>query len=129
ELLFALLEVFVEVGLELGGEAIFDVLGRAILGAFGPSESRHPVLAFIGYFLLGCSAGGFSVILFRHPLVRPSRFHGLSIVVSPLATGLIMSLVGAALRRRNITVTRIESFAYGFAFALGMAVVRFHFVG
>src|SRR5215813_12330509 len=114
-----LLEFLVEVGIEVGGEAILDLLFRAILQTFGVEEPRRPVLAFVGYFVLGCSAGGFSVIAFRHPIVRPSRFHGISLLISPIATGLVMSAVGALLRRRNLRVTRIESFAYGFAFALG----------
>ena len=36
-----------------------------------------------------------------------------------------MSQVGRALRRRNRATISIETFSYGFVFALGMAVVRF----
>jgi hypothetical protein len=38
-----------------------------------------------------------------------------------------MSLTGFLLRQRGKTVVQIESFSYGFAFAFGMALVRFLF--
>ena len=49
------------------------------------------------------------------------------VVVSPILAGLGMSLMGSALRKRNKKAMQIESFGYGFAFALGMALVRFFF--
>jgi hypothetical protein len=39
----------------------------------------------------------------------------------------MMWATGAVLRRRGKRVTRMESFGYGFAFALGMALMRFFF--
>jgi hypothetical protein len=36
--------------------------------------------------------------------------------------------MGSALRRRNKIAMQIESFGHGFAFAFGMALVRFLFV-
>ncbi len=38
-----------------------------------------------------------------------------------------MSLIGSTLRNRDKRVVQIESFGYGFAFAFGMALVRFFF--
>jgi hypothetical protein len=38
-----------------------------------------------------------------------------------------MSLVGSLLQRRSIRTLRIETFAYGFVFAFGMALVRLLF--
>jgi hypothetical protein len=39
-----------------------------------------------------------------------------------------MALIGKAMRRRGRTSAKIESFGYGFMFALGMALVRFALV-
>jgi hypothetical protein len=36
-----------------------------------------------------------------------------------------MSMVGSTLRERNKKAMQIENFGYGFAFAFGMAFVRF----
>jgi hypothetical protein len=79
------------------------------------------------YFLAGVACGTMSVLVFPHPLVHPSRIHGISLVISPLITGSIMSLLGAELRRHGKESVRIESFGYGFTFAFGMAIVRLLF--
>jgi hypothetical protein len=128
ELLLLLAEFLLEVLFEFAGEALLDLSLRAIAGIFEPSRLENPVLASISYTFLGCLAGGFSLLVFPHPLVHPSRIHGISLLVSPIATGLVMSLIGSALRRRGKKVVQVESFGYGFAFALGMALIRFFFV-
>jgi hypothetical protein len=48
-------------------------------------------------------------------------------LVNPLIAGVVMSLIGSMLRKRDKRVVQIESFGYGFAFAFGMAVLRFFF--
>jgi hypothetical protein len=65
---------------------------------------------------------------FPHPLVHPSRFPGISVIISPVLAGLGMSFVGSMQRKHNRKVMQVESFGYGFAFAFGMALVRFLFV-
>lgn len=129
DLLFALLEMLAELLFEAAFEFVAESLGalilRGIAAVFDTSEFKNPLQAVIGYLFLGGVAGGLSLLVFPHPLVHPSRVHGLSIVISPVLAGLGMSLVGSTLRKRNKKVMQIESFGYGFAFALGMAVVRF----
>jgi hypothetical protein len=127
-LLLMLAEVIAEFLLELTGEAIFSLALRAIGEVFVDSQVVRPVLATIGYLLLGAMTGGSSVLLFPHPLVPPSRIHGISLLVSPVATGFAMSRIGAALRGRGRRTTPLETFGYGFAFAFGMALIRFFFV-
>jgi hypothetical protein len=39
-----------------------------------------------------------------------------------------MSFIGSTLRRKGKKVVQIESFWYGFSFALGMAVVRYLYI-
>ena len=55
------------------------------------------------------------------------NLHRISLLVSRILTGAIMSLVGSTLRRTGKRVVQIETFWFGFAFALGMALVRFLF--
>jgi hypothetical protein len=78
--------------------------------------------------LLGVACGAVSVFFFPHPLIHPSKIHGISLLVSPVITGLIMAQVGLLLRRKDKNAVRIESFWYGFTFALGMAFIRFIFI-
>jgi hypothetical protein len=121
ELLGILFEAFFEYILA----AIWAFLSRAFKAVFNPQEAPNRFFVFFSYFLLGLLTGGISLLFFPHRLVRPSRIPGASLIVSPLVAGLMMSLTGSALRRREKNVTRIESFDYGFLFALGLALVRF----
>jgi hypothetical protein len=123
ELLFALADLF----LELAGEAILDFALRAIAQVFEDSEVSSPVLAFVGYWLLGVLTGGLSLLIFPHPLAHPSRIHGISLLINPVIAGVVMSLIGFTLRKRDKRVVQIENFGYGFAFAFGMALLRFFF--
>ena len=132
ELLVAFLEIFLEIffeaAFEFAAESIGALIWRGLAAVFETSEFKNPLLAALGYVFLGGVAGGLSLLFFPHPLVHRSRVPGLSVFVSPFLAGLGMSLVGSALRQRNKKPMQIESFAYGFAFAFGMALVRFFFV-
>ena len=132
ELLFAfleiLLEIFFEAAFEFAAESIGAFIWRGLAAIFRTSEFKNPLVAVVGYLLLGGAVGGLSLLFFPHPLVHRSRVPGLSVFVSPILAGLGMSLVGSTLRQRNKKPMQIESFGYGFAFAFGMALVRFFFV-
>jgi hypothetical protein len=127
-LLESLLEIFFEAAFEFAAEAIGALIWRALASVFDSSEFKNPLMAALGYVLLGGVAGGLSLLFFPHALVHRSRVPGLSVFVSPIFAGLGMSLVGSTLRQRNKKAMQIESFGYGFAFAFGMALVRFFFV-
>jgi len=127
-LLSAAAELLFEVFFQLVLEAIVALIVRSIRNVFEESSAIHPILAAVGYLLLGTVFGMASVRLFPHPLFHPSKFHGISLVISPVITGLVMSQVGALIRRKGRQAVRIESFGYGFTFALGLAMIRVIFV-
>ena len=126
ELLFLFAEVIFAL-FEFALEAAFDFIFRAIAEVFEISELNNPLLACTGYILPGGATGGLSLLLYPHPLFHPSHVHGISLLVSPILTGLAMWQVGSLLRAKNKKVIRIESFWYGFTFAAGMVLVRFYF--
>jgi hypothetical protein len=128
ELLFMCAELLVEFLLDLAVAALADLALRAIAKVFETFRFENTLLASISYALLGASAGGLSLLIFPHRLVHPSKFHGINLLLSPILTGLAMSLIGSMLSRYGQKVTRIESFRYGFAVAFGIALVRFVFV-
>ena len=132
DLLLAILsgaaELLIEVVFQVIGEAFIALIVRSIRNVVEESKAISPILAAFGYLLLGIACGVVSVLLFPHALVHPSKFHGISLVISPVITGLIMSQMGLMRRRRGKDPVRIESFGYGFTFALGVAVIRFLFV-
>jgi hypothetical protein len=127
DLLLVLLEFFGELLLQLLGEVIFDLALRA-LGRFFKDAAFDPVAVAVLHFALGAFAGGFSLVIFPHPLFRPSSIRGVSLLISPIATGASMSLIGSMLRRKGKRATQIETFWHGFAFAFGMALVRLLFI-
>jgi hypothetical protein len=126
-LLSAAAELLFEVFFQVVLETIVALIARSIRSVFTQPIAIDPILAAIGYLLLGISFGTVSLHFFPHPLVHTSRFHGISLMLSPAITGFVMSQVGVLLRLKGKRAVRIESFGYGFTFALGLAIIRFFF--
>jgi len=118
-----ILEAFFDFAVEFLGSLVL----RSLAEVLDASEFGNPLLACAGYAFLGAMVGAFSLLPFPHPLVHRSRIPGVSLIVAPVLAGLGMSFVGRLRRERNQKTIPIESFACGFAFALGMALVRFFF--
>lgn len=134
EILGLIFEILLEVLLQLIFEGGVAVASRAprrfrfapfLRNALSP---RNPPLTTMKFSVLGFLLGSLSVLIFPHPLVHPSRFHGISLLISPVITGLIMGLIGRTVRRRGNSPVRIESFTYGFTFAFAFALIRFFLV-
>lgn len=128
------MEFFLELLLEVFGEAllqfIFEALAEVGLHLFHQAPEREPVrpwLAAVGYMLLGAACGGLSHWLFPSFFLQSSTGRAASFVITPVLAGVGMALIGAWRRRRGEQVIRLDRFAYGYAFALAMAAVRFHF--
>ncbi len=128
DIFFGLLSVLLEFFLEIVVEALIDIGLRGVAKFFDSQRFENPWFAAVVYLLLGTSMGGLSLLLFPHPLIHPAKIHGISLLISPMLAGLAMSVVGFILRKRDKQETQLESFRYGFAFAFGMALVRFLFV-
>jgi hypothetical protein len=124
ELLGLLLEIFGEFLLEL----FVSFISRFLREVFDTEEYGNPVLASLGFGIFGAVAGAISLLLWPHPLVRSPALHGISLLISPTATGGLMALVGFTLRHKGKEPTRIESFTCGFAFAFGLSLIRLIFV-
>ena len=134
ELLFLILatigEFLLEIFVELIAAAILDLASRALSGFFDLSDAFKGNRVLIGfiYALLGMSAGTLSLLVLPHRLIRhPIRFHGISLLISPIVVGFVLSYVGAVMERRGKKLTGLETFGYGFAFAFGMTLIRFLF--
>ena len=132
DLIIALLsgaaELLFEVFFQWIAEVLTGFVIRSVKEAAKGSKPVSPILAAVGYLSLGVVFGVVSVLLLPHPIFHPSRLHGVSLLISPLVTGLIMSLTGVVRRRKGGSSIRLESFGYGFAFAFGMALIRVLFV-
>jgi len=118
-------DLLVEVFLQMVMGALADFVVRWSRNGSSKATFWNPVVAAVGIFVAGLLSGVLSVAVAPHPLVRPSKFHGISLLISPLITGIIMAQIGTWVRKRGLRAVQIESFAYGFMFALGIAIVRF----
>ena len=127
EILASLLFSFLEFLLQLAFSLLVDLGFHSLKQTTVSREQRNPILAAIGYALLGLIAGGLSLLIFPEPLISSGRFHGINILVSPALAGLGMAGLGWLMERSGHRRLRIESFVYGFIFALPMALVRFYF--
>lgn len=112
-----LLQLVVEALLELGLHARAEPLRRA----------RNPWLAAVGYALLGAILAGLSLLVFPTHLVLNRLGQWANLLLAPVAAGLAMAILGAWRTRRGQDTLRIDSFAYGYLFALAFALVRFVF--
>jgi hypothetical protein len=127
EVLLALLEPLLEALFEYVVTGVADLLLRALQAVLIEPYIEDPLLACAGYLFLGVLFGAMSMALFPHRLVRPAALHGISLLISPTASGAMMSLTGKAFRWCDQNVTRLETFTYGFSFAFGLALVRLFF--
>jgi hypothetical protein len=126
------MEIILEVLCQFFGDIILQIVCELILEfsqhkftKTAEPEKCMPIVAFFGYGVLGLFAGGLSLFLFPHPFVRSSRFHGISLLITPLIAGLAMSGVGWLRKRQGTIVLRIDTFIYGFIFAFGIALTRY----
>ncbi|HEV2836105.1 MAG TPA: hypothetical protein VGW58_12345 [Pyrinomonadaceae bacterium] len=121
---FIILVVF-EFLLEVAGELMLELGLRSLGETIVSREHRNPLLAGIGYALLGLIGGGLSLLFFPNAFARSEALHGISLLIAPVLTGLAMAGLGWLWEKKGRQRLPIDSFAYGFIFALPMAIVRF----
>jgi hypothetical protein len=124
-MLEALIELIGEIVLQVVFEALAELGLRSVVAPF--QKSPNPWLAAIGYLLFGAAVGGASLWLFPTHFVKHQNLRILNLLVTPVIVGLLMCLIGAWRLRRGHVLLRIDRFAYGYLFALSLAVVRFTF--
>jgi MFS family permease len=131
-ILGAIAELLLEAFLEIISAVVVDIVSTALLDLFTDLKEAiqgSRVLTGFMYGMFGVLTGALSLLVLPHRLVhreRPFGFHGISLLISPVIAGLVLSCV-AVMRKWGKKVTPVETFGYGFAFALGMAVIRFLF--
>ncbi len=125
------MEIIFEILFQFFGELLLQIVFEILaeLGLHGCKEAfkrpLNPIFAAVGYAIFGAIAGGLS--LWWHPLhfTKTLGMRIAALILVPLAAGAIMSLIGSWRQRRDRLLIRLDRFAYGYLFALAMAVVRF----
>lgn len=122
-------------------EALFWILSEFVLQAVmealvelgfhslpEPFRKRpNPWLAAFGYAIMGAIAGALSLWAFPDHMVKGEVARILNVIVTPVAVGATMGLMGRWRTRRGQPALRIDHFAYGYLFALSLALIRFWF--
>jgi len=125
DIIFEILIQFVEeLLLQIAINALFEV-GLRRVGPALKREPGNPSFAALGYILLGVATGGISLLIFPRHMIQVQWLKLLSLAAVPAASGMAMSLVGRLRRRQGKELIRLDSFMYGFVFALAMTLVRF----
>lgn len=119
------LQLLGELLLQAFGELIAELIGRSLKEPFRRPAPISPVLAAFGYGLFGAMAGALSLWLLPALFIDAPWLRAVNLIVTPVLAGLMMAQLGAWRERRDQPTIRLDSFAYGYVFALAMAVVRF----
>jgi hypothetical protein len=119
-----ILGFFGELLLQLVLEMLAELGLRSVRESFRPQP--NPVLALIGYLLLGLIGGGLSLLLAPHFLIAQG-LRMLNLAFAPVLAGLAMTALGAWRSGRGQELMRLDRFLYGYCFALAVAAVRFQF--
>ena len=128
EFLFELLFEFIgELVLQVVAEVLFEIGLHSLAAPF--KRTPNPYLATIGYVLFGAVAGGLSLWAFPTLFIGSHAGRIANAVVTPIISGGCMAAIGAWRRRRDQELVLLDRFAYGYLFALVMALVRLRFGG
>lgn len=126
EFLFEILFQFLgEMLIQLGGELLVEIGIHSMADTL--KKPRHPALSGIGFLLWGALAGGISLMVLPHSAITDPALRQANVLVTPLAVGTVMMLIGRQRARRGQPLVRLDRFGYAFAFALAMALVRYAF--
>jgi hypothetical protein len=113
------------VAIQLAGELLVEFGFTSAREPFRERSRAHPVLAGAGVLLLGAIAGAITCFIRPTRVFQPGAIPGLSLLVSPILTGLIMDRYGEWRESRGSTRSYLATFWGGALFAFGMALVRF----
>lgn len=118
-------QLLAELLLQFFGELIAELIGRSMKEPFRRPKPVHPLLAAIGYGIFGVIAGAVSLWMLPALFISEEWLRIVNLIITPIAAGLIMARLGAWREMRDQETIRLDTFAYGFIFALAMALVRF----
>jgi hypothetical protein len=127
DLLLVLIEILLEGIAEFVVEVLFGLVVEAMAERW---EKGSRTIPWILLALLGMASGFFSAVIFPHRIIaRRVAFHGVSLLLAPVATGFALYLIGKQLRRWGRPASSLTTFQGGAAFAFAMALIRWWLVG
>lgn len=124
-----LIEFIINFVIELGGPLIFELLAelglRSAAHVLSKDKEIHPFFSLVGYIFLALICSSISIAIHRGHYIKDVNLQYLNLAVSPVLIGLIMKYRGQWLRSKEKKAIRLDSFWYGYAFALTFSLIRF----
>ena len=117
------MEIILEILAEIFIQILFELGSHSLIEPFRKRPSA--VWSFIGYLIFGALAGSVSCLFFKELLVKDTTFQIVNLFVTPVVSGYVMATLGKLREKKGVELIRMDKFAYGFAFAFAMALVRF----
>jgi hypothetical protein len=122
-----ILQFLFELVLQFVVEMLFELGLHALAEPF--QRKPNPLVAALGYVLIGCVLGALTLLVFPTYMVRIPILRWVNLVLTPVLVGIAMVLVGMWRQQHDQLVLRINRFSYGFLFAFSVALVRFVWAG
>ena len=119
-----LLQIIGELLFQIGLQLLGNGAAHAMETIVRRKEPLRPVVAAIMYAVFGGIVGALSLAVVPTLFTRPESLRLLNLLFTPVIVGVAMAAFGAWRRRSGKSVIRLESFAYGYCFALSLTVVR-----
>ncbi len=120
-----LLQFLGELLLQIAGEFIAELIGHSLKEPFRRPWLLHPWFAAIGYAISGALAGWISLWLLPGLFISAHWLRVVNLFLTPFVAGILMALLGSWRQRHEQETIRLDTFFFGFCFALSMAFVRF----
>ena len=119
-----LLYILGELAAEAAGEGLMYLLWHLVRAPFRPAP-LHPVLGTIGLAAVGAGVGALSYLLHSERVFIDPGPRGVSLLVAPVLSGVLMEYVGRWQKRRGRPTPLLASFAGGAFCAFAMAATRY----
>ncbi|MBV9550403.1 MAG: hypothetical protein JO256_12100 [Alphaproteobacteria bacterium] len=112
---------------ELILQIVFEFLAQSAFRALAdPFRSpRNIAYSMSGSLLWGAIAGGLSLLVLRHSFIANHDLRLANMLFTPILAGCAMALLAQLRRQNGEPLVGLDRFADAFAFALGMAIVRY----
>lgn len=128
-MLDALFELLFEFIVEFLFQIIVDIGFECFAENFRKRRSLPPLLAWIVIPLAGGLVGFVGSNMFPQRIFRGDEVPGISLLLAPVCTGMVMKVFGDWRRRSGREPTSLATFWGGALFAFSMALVRWLRVG
>ncbi len=119
------LQLLFEIVVQVLGEFAFTLGWESLAHALRGSRKANPVFALVGWAIIGAICGVISALIVPHRIPPTSRLTGMSLIVAPPITGVLMRAVGDRRREAGKDTTILATFWGGSMFAFSVAVARF----